>query len=501
MEIFFTDLALLDGPNVVGARAPTNGFAPEHVDSLGIRPGAPFILGDGGEYDLAVNKFLRALPAMGARSPHTWRAYGYDILTWMRFLAECRGPIAQNGQPTGKTVWEADYDDVIAFHQQRRGSTRSSETRAVATSSWNRCIAALDKLYSWALRSGIIRTLPFTYRDARGGVRFSGHERPPVNTAIELGARHWDLRFLSLEQYRFFRRVGLLGQLPDGRDDPSHGVRNGRRNALMADFMLHTGARVREAGSFLDREIPTRSKLLLSRGQRSTELLLAPRRAKGARGRKLYASLRILDEFDGYRRVERAVALQRDRRDLEEANARGKLAVVTPIDGRSYRRAGRILRFADMTVEDVTRAYERREEDSVLVPAQMFLSETGSPMHVESWWRVFVEASRRCSRFGVDLFVTPHTLRHTFAVHYLTHRVRELIGELDPDQLRRETGRQVYYRLLSDPLRQLQLRLGHASIETTFIYLDSVAEAQFLVDDAFTQWLGDSRADLDVEEV
>ena len=48
-----------------------------------------------------------------------------------------------------------------------------------------------------------------------------------------------------------------------------------------------------------------------------------------------------------------------------------------------------------------------------------------------------------------------------------------------------------YRRMLGDPLRRLQGLLGHASIRSTYVYLDSVDAAQELVDEAIGAWADD----------
>ncbi len=45
-----------------------------------------------------------------------------------------------------------------------------------------------------------------------------------------------------------------------------------------------------------------------------------------------------------------------------------------------------------------------------------------------------------------------------------------------------------YRRLAGDPLRTLQKLLGHATITSTYIYLDNVLEAQALIDDALDRY-------------
>jgi hypothetical protein len=61
----------------------------------------PIILRDGVVYDGQLDRFFLDLPLNGVNSPHTLRAYGYDIMVWVRFLEEARG----------KAVWIADRSD------------------------------------------------------------------------------------------------------------------------------------------------------------------------------------------------------------------------------------------------------------------------------------------------------------------------------------------------------------------------------------------------------
>jgi len=58
----------------------------------------PMILRDGALYDPDLDRFFRELPLHGVRSRHSLRAYGYDVLVWVRFLSEA----------CAKTVWQAD---------------------------------------------------------------------------------------------------------------------------------------------------------------------------------------------------------------------------------------------------------------------------------------------------------------------------------------------------------------------------------------------------------
>jgi hypothetical protein len=166
-----------------------------------LHPGDP---ADGAIYDPDLDRYFLDLPLNGARSRHSLRAHGYDVLVWVRFLASVRG----------KSVWQADADDVGAYHRARR---RSDAEFRISASTWNRAIASLDKLYRWAEREGLIERTPFTHRQvwrrSHGGRRAAVTGR---NDAYERAARRSDVRFIDLTDYRAFREVGLRGLTVEG---------------------------------------------------------------------------------------------------------------------------------------------------------------------------------------------------------------------------------------------------------------------------------------------
>jgi integrase/recombinase XerD len=79
-------------------------------------------------------------------------------------------------------------------------------------------------------------------------------------------------------------------------------------------------------------------------------------------------------------------------------------------------------------------------------PGRLLLSRTGRALSRQALWNA---VKRVVSRAGVDLNVSPHTFRHTFATHLVT-------GGAD--------------------LRAVQEMLGHASIDTTQIYTTLASE-------------------------
>ena len=245
VQLYFTDgSALCSRVSVEGVPVDLSVSLTEAAGRIGLMDGMPFFLDRDGSYLQEVNRFFRACPTMGVRSRHSLRAYAHDIFVWIRFLEERRG---------GKQLWRADYNDVIAFHHARR---LSDAPFRISASSWNRAIAALDKLYRWALEEGLIASSPFRYDQFfRHG---HGRGAPKVvegNRARERAARPHDMQFVDIGHYLAFRDIGLRGRLPDGSEDPAWRGRNGERNAVFAELLVTTGMRLGEAGGLIIDEL------------------------------------------------------------------------------------------------------------------------------------------------------------------------------------------------------------------------------------------------------
>src|ERR1700741_3197429 len=105
----------------------------------------PVILKDGAIYDAHLSRFLADLLANGGRFRPSLRGYGYDIVVWARFL-----------DARGKTLWQATRIDVDAHHNARR---HGDATNRISAASWNRAVAALDKLYRWGAARPSSRTI------------------------------------------------------------------------------------------------------------------------------------------------------------------------------------------------------------------------------------------------------------------------------------------------------------------------------------------------------
>jgi site-specific recombinase XerD len=300
-QLYFTELAALGGSAMVSPSGlpAFSAAAIAAAEKAGLSEGLPFILDDDGSYDIELNRFFRACPTMGVRSPNSLRAYGRDLVVWMRFLRERRD---------SKAVWQADRDDVAAYHAARR---RSVPVHRISAASWNRGVAALEKFYAWALEEELITASPFG--SGMGWRRIHRSRLVLVKTmrAREPGARRCDLRFVSLDHFLLFRDVGLRGRDPDGCEDSAWSGRHGERNALFAELLVTTGLRLEEAASLLATEMPTLDRVPAK--QRSLSFRLPAAITKGGRAREIRLPVRLLRRLADYIAIERANALGKRR--------------------------------------------------------------------------------------------------------------------------------------------------------------------------------------------
>jgi site-specific recombinase XerD len=462
VEVFFTDCAALAGP-FEGLDAAEGQRRVTEFRGRFVPDGMPFVLNDDGSYEWVLNRFLRSLPTSGARSPRTWRAYAYDLVTWARFLGEQRG----------RSVLDVTREDLEAFHAARRLSAPEFRIEA---SSWGRLDAALEKFYRWALQVGLLERSPFAY----------GRVTPPGEVSVvgarEKRARKGDMRFLSVQRYVAFRDVGLRGFLPGGGEDASFVSRCGSRNGAFADLCATTGMRLEEANSLLACELPG---IDASDGARSERFELAPLITKGDRGRFVQIPHRVLRGLRDYVEAERCVAIQRalargfppGRRwvHVREPDRRG---------GQMLLASGRwsAVEWIDLDPGERSRLLNVGQDGQPAGPLALWLSEQGLPMAPRTWESAFERASQRCRGLGLDIDASPHTMRHTFAVHLLTELVRQQLASMGDGTA--DMRHNAYRRVMGDPLSHLQKLLGHARIATTYVYLDSIGEARQLIDEA-----------------
>jgi integrase len=471
VELFTTDAA-----RVVGAerfrRDGADDVAASVLARAGVRGGQPFLLGADGSYDVALNRFLRELDGWGVRAANSVAAYGRDVMLFCRFLHDSRG---------GKAIWECDGADLRAFKRVR---LRAPEGRQVSVATWRRSIAALDKWVAWAVYEGLLKQAPFRYLDKTVWTP-QGMRQVRVNAESEPYPGPAAVNFIPFEDYLLWRDVGLRGRLPDGRPDPSWRGRHDERNALFADLLVYTGMRLGEASSLLVSELP--GEKYVGRGQ-AGPIHLGQAVTKRNRPRTVFAPPRLVRALHRYLRIERDELVTRV--GASGGYHAGEDAVLV-------RRTGSVsVRFADggsSSLGKLDPSTRRRlmfvtADGQVAGPLALWLGTDGQPVASSTWQSLFHRANVRCERFDLGLKVSPHTLRHSFAVHMLGLLLRQTVLALGHEPGRHYTSAQVKRLLVGNPLRKLQLLLGHASEATVYAYLDVLDEAQEIVAGALAQW-------------
>jgi site-specific recombinase XerD len=452
--------------------ATSNITIQERRDAAGLDAYVPIILRDGALYDQHLDRFFLDLPLSGVRSRHSLRAYGYDILVWLRFLAEA----------CGKSAWQADRQDVLAYHRARR---RKDAEQRISAASWNRSVACLDRLYRWAVQEGLTAEVPFTHRTVwRRGYGGRRAQMTARNNAYEQAPRPSDVSFVTLDDYRLFRDVGLCGLLPSGLERPGARDRNGLRNNLFAELLVTTGLRLEEASFLLACEVAALNRQ--ETPDRQAWLKLPDALTKGNRGRNVLVPRRLLEQMQAYITVERAAAVAKFQQRLGWKTIEKPIFVIAQQSGpRLTLRDGSAIALDRLGPEERSRAVLCGDDGAPQQPAVLWLTEIGQPVQPNSWEVIFARASQRCAVAGSMIQINPHQLRHTFAVHMLAmliqHRLR--------DAALPAASMEGYRQLLGDPLQQVQRLLGHANLTTTYIYLDHIASRADTVDAAVEELL------------
>ncbi|MEU9303370.1 site-specific integrase [Streptomyces sp. NPDC048269] len=449
------------------------GSLPDAVHVLrraGVTERVPFILAPDGSYDLPLNRFIRELPEWGVKSENGVSGYCSDIMLICRFLHEARG---------GKSIWQMDGDDLRAYKQARLFAADPDDR--IKESTWGRAMAALDKWVRWSLYEGLLEKEPFRYVD-KTVMTAQGAKQIRVIAEGEVEWHREPITFVPYEEYLLWRDVGLLGCLPGGGPDPKWRGRNGERNALFADLLVCTGMRLGEASSLLVPELPT---LAPERG----DLHLSAAVTKRHRPRTVFMRRQVLRELHHYLAIERDELVQRrglggayenweDPLLVRRAN---RQAVVVEGAGRSWA-------YSSIDADRRRRVVSVDAHGHRPAHCGSGWARTDSRCGARPWQSAFRRANERCAKFGVDLEVHPHTLRHTFAVHMLGLLLRQTVRAMGMQEDRRFTLAQIKRMLIGNPMRKLQLLLGHAREETVYAYLDVLDEAQEIVLSALAEW-------------
>ncbi len=401
--------------------------------------GMPFFLSNDGAYLKGLNAWLRSLPLSGVGARNSWVAYARDVLVWWRHL-ESRGLAS---------VWEATKDDYLAYHAAR---TRGADVISPAT--WNRSNQALESLYTWGQEHDYVERPPFSYRRVRSG--FGAEDRRVIATTKPLPTR--PIRFLTKEEFDLWLRQGMRLA---GPDVPTNGY-SVRLYRAIVYLMVTTAVRKNEALALLRYEpgMPdVGGRILIPAHLRKRETVdISPALAAPVR-----------KEIADYIKLERPESVERGRDAMW--GIRTPLFAIRGDEPGTFhlpssdevRPSSRISRMDRARLVIVTK------QGTPVEPGLLFLASTnGRPMYQGSAVdKRFQAARKRLKDAGNDLAVTPHDLRHTYAVHRLNQLVQAYAGKLEIDR----GGDFLTDIAATEPLRMLQDELGHQSFRSVLKYL------------------------------
>jgi len=176
------------------------------------------------------------------KAEKTLREYAYIVRRFVHFL-----------QDRGRDLMLATESDLKAYHVFRT----ETQDKPVGEAAWGKEAQLINQLYQWLVKERYLRSGPLR-------LTRRGH-----NMLAPKLRRGMDIRHMTLAQFRYFRDVGLGGQLPDSQFNAVFRGQAPLRNQAAADLALSTGMRPQEWSTVLLPELALDVRSPGERGWRS----------------------------------------------------------------------------------------------------------------------------------------------------------------------------------------------------------------------------------------
>jgi integrase len=408
----------------------------------------------------------------------TLREYAYIVRRFVHFL-----------QSRGRDLLEATESDFQAYRVLRT----QAQDKPVGIAMWAKEAQLLNGLYGWLVEHGHLRHRP---------LRMTRRGNNPLTPRLRRGV---DIRHMTLAQYRYFRDVGLGGQVPNGRASTRFRGRAPLRNQAAADLALSTGMRPEEWSTVL---VP---ELRVARRRPGESLEFAVQAcAKYGKYREIYVPTGAMDALDNFLLIERPELVAASEKSL--ARRRRELFVVDYIDHETGKLRGVLngqrRTFTMSAMGPDLRQITMQENGNGVEPLAVFVGHGGQMLGPSSWYRIRCDAWERMQAHAhhPEAPLMPrrrwrwHDTRHTFALQLLSYLERQMDGD-EPDAVARRRRHLAYLggHIKHNPLLIVSRRLGHASPATTYAYLEYTDDPMNAVDAALSAWTeheGDTYAEI-----
>lgn len=411
-------------------------------------PSLPFVVDQYGHPEPTIVAYVAANTRASARTVWQYARYLVKLANYLEATS-------------GRRIWEAEPRDIEAYKVYRTEDQNSP----VGRYSWKPEAAAIRDYYWWMTTLDIIFKSPIIRINRSGDDNLSIRANPPRA-----------IRYVSNERYLALVRATT-------GESRNHTYRRAdTRNLALIKTLVSTGMRIQEATCMLTIEFDSSDPL-----KDHVEICLEAT-AKFGKRRVVYVPSYAVQEIRKYRTIERRHHVASRQRTLQgRLPELFRVVKFEPITKKITGHWGisgdrRTYQLESLPIRE--RTHSVRVNDDWIEPLGLFISPaTGLPTTRSAWEQVFRNLHVETLQYGnsVGARITPHDLRHTFAINYLKSRLEER----DPNRLS-ESAR---LHPLRDPVIDLQRILGHASTAQTLNYVRYLDEIGDTIEASVEEYL------------